>query len=94
MLPDAQITRPHFAQSAIEISEHAVEKTLTDTHCRRSLGLQSMEVEECVQADQLKAPIERVGHAILGKKNRLPSLFHYASIRDIGSITDKIASGQ
>ena len=35
-----------------------------------------VEIEKGVQADQLEAPVERVGDAALGEENRVPGLLH------------------
>src|SRR6516225_8000895 len=92
MLADAEVTYPHFAQRTVEICEHPVEKALAETARLRPFGLQPVKVKERMEANQFKAPVERVRHAMLGEKYRLASLIHDPLIRDLRCLSGHIAS--
>jgi len=94
MSSDAQIAGTHLSERAIEIGEHSVEEALADSSCSRAFALETMQIQEGMKADQLKAAVQRIGHTVIGKEDRLPSLLDYAAISEIAGITEYIASGE
>jgi hypothetical protein len=75
VLSDTEITDPNLAQRAVEIGEHSVEKALGEPARLGPIGLETMKIQKRMEANQFKAPVERVRYAILGEENRLSSLF-------------------
>ena len=90
MFAYAEVADPYFAQRAVEIGEHSVEKALANPARLRPFGLEPVKVKECMEANQLKTPVKRVWHAMLHKEDRLASLIHDPLIRDIGGLSRQI----
>ncbi|HEX9536003.1 MAG TPA: hypothetical protein VF924_11060 [Stellaceae bacterium] len=94
MLADAEITDTHLAQRAVEIGEHLVEKALAELARLRPILLQAMKIKKSVKANQFKAPVERVRHAIVSEENGLAGLLDDPPVRDVCSLAGQIASGE
>jgi hypothetical protein len=94
MLADAEITDTHFAQRAVEVGEHPVEKALAEQAGLRPILLEAMKIKKGMKANQLKAPVERVRYAIVRKENSLAGLLDNPPVRDICSLAGQIASGE
>ena len=94
MLADAEITDPHLAQRAVEIGEHSVEKALAERARLRPIRLEAMKIKKRVEANQFKAPVERVRYAIVSEENRLAGLLDDPPVRDVCSLAGRITSGE
>src|SRR5262249_33292401 len=78
-------------ERAVEIGEHPVKETLGQSVRLRPLGLESMKIQESMQANQLETSVKCVRHAIIGEKDRSPSVLDHVPVGNIGSITDDIS---
>ena len=94
VLADAEITDAHLAQRAVEISEHSVEKALAKRARLRPIRLEAMKIKKPVEADQFKAPVERVRYAIVREEDWLAGLLDDTPVRDVCSLTGRIVSGE
>ena len=53
-----------------------------------------VQIQECVETDDLEAPVERIRHAILREENRLPALLDHPPVGKIGGLTSLVAAGK
>ncbi len=53
-----------------------------------------MKIKKSVKANQFKAPVERVRHAIVSEENGLAGLLDDPPVRDVCSLAGQIASGE
>jgi hypothetical protein len=90
----AQIAGSHLSERAIEIGEHSVEEALADSPRAWAFELETMQIQERMKTDQLKAAVQRIGHTVVGKEDRLPSLLDHAAISEIAGIAEYVASGE
>ena len=94
MPPDAEVARSHLAQRPVEIGEHRIEKPLPQLRGGRLLGLEAMQEQKGVQANQLETAIDRIGHPDIGEKSGLARLVDDAAIGQLGGFLQRVASGQ
>jgi hypothetical protein len=94
VLADAEIPDPHLAQRAVEISEHSVEKALAKQARLRPIRLEAMKINKRVEANQFKAPVERVRYAIVREENRLAGLLDDPPVSDVCSLAGRIVSAE
>ena len=92
MRADAEVTDPHLAKRAVEIGEHLVEKALAERARLRPIRLEAMKIKKRMKANQFKAPVECVRHAIVSEENPLPGLLDDPSVRDVCSLSGRITS--
>jgi outer membrane protein assembly factor BamE (lipoprotein component of BamABCDE complex) len=89
MTTDAQITGADLAQRAIEIGKHRIEEPLRERRGRSGLAFEPVQIQKSVQADQLKAPVERIGDTLQRKEFRPSRLGEDQTIGKLGGIADK-----
>ena len=53
-----------------------------------------MKINKRVEADQFKAPVERVRYAIVREENALAGLLDDPPVSDVGSLASRIVSGE
>src|SRR5277367_2124710 len=53
-----------------------------------------MKIQKRMEANQFKAPVERVRYAIVGEENGLAGLFDDPPVRDVCSLAGRIVSGE
>jgi hypothetical protein len=94
MLADTEVTDPYLAQRAVEVGKHSVEKALAERARLRPIRLEAMKIKKRVKANQFKAPVERVRYTIIGEENRLAGLLNDPPVREVCSLSGRIASGE
>src|SRR5262245_36966228 len=91
LFADAQVPGAHLAQRPVEIGEHPVKKGLAKPIRQRALRFEPMKIQKSVQADELEASVECVGHAVIGEEHRSTGLFDHAPISKLCSIASQTA---
>ena len=91
---DAEIAGAHFAQRAVKIGEHRIDKPLTQLRRGRRLVFQAVEEQECVQTDQLEPAINRVRNTDIAEKSAPTRLIDDSAIGQFGGLLLRVAAKQ
>jgi hypothetical protein len=94
LLADPQIASTKLAHRAIKIGKRSIQEALTKAIALWPKGLETMKIQKCVQANELKAPVERVGYAIVSKKHRLSRSLDHSPMCKLGGVTGRLAFGE
>ena len=81
LLADRQVAHAHLAQVQVHVGEHGVEDRLGQGRpARVGLAAQAADQQGDMQADEVEAALDRVGHAEPGEQQRVARRGHGGAV--------------
>jgi hypothetical protein len=75
-----EVTGTHFPQIGVKIAAKNIEQLLADPAHRTALTIEARQQEDDVKDDQVKPPLNRVGHPVIAVKRYAARLRHDRAI--------------
>jgi|MDTB01.1.fsa_nt_gb outer membrane protein assembly factor BamE (lipoprotein component of BamABCDE complex) len=85
-LGNADITGPHFAKRQVHVGKHGVKQLLAEVLARLTAILETTHDQRHHQRQRVKPAINRICHAMIGKKGWCTRHFHSVPVKDLGHL--------